>query len=327
MGDKTKIEWTDASWTPIRARNKATGAVGWFCEHASEGCRNCYAEGMNNRLGTQLPFKPGHRKDVEIFVDEKILAQPKAWRRPRRIFVCSMTDLFGDFVPTDAIDQVFAMMAASPQHTFQVLTKRADRMRDYFHALRGMGEWNGAAWPLANVWLGVSVEDQAAADFRIPLLLQAPAAVHFLSCEPLLGPVNVARWLLDANYLEYCDAVGGPLPKMPASIGWVIAGGESGPHARPMHPAWARALRDQCAAIGTPFHFKQWGEWRHAPDRARFKEAIRERWTRLESGQAEVRPAFMVREGKKDAGRLLDGVEHNGFPATTLLERTDHVAD
>src|ERR1700749_4070382 len=131
MGDKTKIEWTDATWNPIRARNKSNGKMGWFCIHKSAGCAGCYAESMNTRLGTGIDFKPGHLKDVEIFVDEKMLTMPLRWKRPRMIFVCSMTDLFADFVPDEFVDQMFAVMALAPQHTFQVLTKRARRQRDY----------------------------------------------------------------------------------------------------------------------------------------------------------------------------------------------------
>lgn len=189
MADKSKIEWTDASWTPIRARNKVTAKVGWHCEHDTPGCKFCYAESMNKRLGTGLPFKPGHRKDIEIFLDEEMLLQPMRWKKPRMIFVCSMTDLFADFVPDEWIDRVFAIMAACQQHTFQVLTKRAERMRAYCGTLGGHHErdrvslaakalqpdgpgfwWtlNGGAF-LPNVWLGVSAEDQKRADERIQI--------------------------------------------------------------------------------------------------------------------------------------------------------------
>src|SRR5258706_9709148 len=167
MGAKSDIEWTDASWTPIRARTP-DGKTGWHCEHASEECRFCYAEAFNRRLGTGLDFKPGHRKDIEIFLDSRMLLFPLQWKRPRKIFVCSMTDLFADFVPDDFIDQMFAVMALSPRHTFQVLTKRPLRMRDYLsdnnrtlHIARagaGLGDlWWGSwlkPWPLPNVWLG-----------------------------------------------------------------------------------------------------------------------------------------------------------------------------
>src|SRR5258708_31121882 len=130
MADKSAIEWTDATWNPIRARNKKTGKVGWHCEHATTGCVNCYAEGFNKRLGTGLDFKPGHRKDIELFLDEAMLTQPLRWKKPRMIFVGSMTDMFADFVPVEWIDKIFAIMALTPWHTYQLLTKRAQRMHD-----------------------------------------------------------------------------------------------------------------------------------------------------------------------------------------------------
>lgn len=138
MADNSAIEWTDATWNPVRARNLETGKVGWHCEHATTGCEFCYAEGFNKRLGTGLAFKPGHRADIEIFLDEAMLTQPLRWKKPRRIFVGSMTDLFADFVPDEFIDRMFAVMALAPQHTFQLLTKRAARMREYLTLPRTM---------------------------------------------------------------------------------------------------------------------------------------------------------------------------------------------
>lgn len=139
MSEHSTIEWTDSTWSPIRARlkekigRKAKGSLGWHCEHASEGCRNCYAEGFNRRLGTGLDFKPGHRDDVEIFLDEEMLLAPLRWKKPKIIFVCSMTDAFASFVRDEWLDRMFAVMALCPQHTFQVLTKRAERMREYIN--------------------------------------------------------------------------------------------------------------------------------------------------------------------------------------------------
>ncbi len=301
MGANTGIEWTDSTWSPIRALNRATGKVGWHCEHMSEGCRFCYAEGINRRLGTGLDFKPGHRADVEILLDEKMLLAPLRWKAPRRIFLNSMTDSFAEFVKDEWIDRMFAVMALTRRHTFQVLTKRPARM---LAAIKRMGKsieilecqarsfgyslkFNGyglVPWPLPNVWLGTSAEDQATADERIPLLLETPAAVRFVSLEPLLGPIDLTN-------LQGCafDALYG-VREM--KINWVIVGGESGKSARPMHPQWARDLRDQCAAAGVPFFFKQWGD--HGPN-----------------------PHLMgiqCRMSKKAAGRLLDGIEHNGLP-------------
>lgn len=278
MSDNSKIEWTDATWGPV------TG-----CSKVSAGCKNCYAERMAERFrGT-----PGHyfENGFDIKLRPDKMEQPLHWRRPRRIFVNSMSDLFHPDVPDNYIDKVFAVMALCPQHTFQVLTKRPERMRDYlrdrkenvceslaFNAPDGErviellgGEWippqigefgrlelrgyfDGfkIPWPLPNVWIGVSVENQKAADERIPLLLQTPAAVRFLSCEPLLGPVN----LFQAGALS-----GGVVNEIEFSahgnIDWVIAGGESGPGARPMDEEWVRSLKDQCVAAGVSFFYKQ----------------------------------------------------------------------
>lgn len=345
MGDKTAIEWCDATWTPIRARNKATGKLGHHCEHVSEGCRKCYAEKMNLRLGTGLAFKPGHRGDIEIFLDEKMLQVPLRWKKPRKIFVCSMTDLFADFVPDEWIDSVFAVMALCPQHTFMVLTKRARRMRDHLRALGDdLERINYAAqpfvdyrrdypgvWPLPNVWLGVSVEDQAAANERIHELRFTPAAKRFVSAEPLLGPV-------DLTHLNDCGTVatdvlrgiriepqtGTAIDSEPrAPIDWVIVGGESGPGARPMPPDWARSLRDQCAAAEVPFFFKQWGAWHPfaAEDGGRYDGLIT--WPhdntlapglRSKFAIQEAHGQFFARLGKKRAGARLDGREHREFP-------------
>ncbi len=212
MGAKTGIEWTDATWTPFRARNIATGKIGWHCEHVTEGCRNCYAERLNLRLGTQLPFKPGHRANIEIYVDPVMLTAPLRWRKPRRVFPWSMSDLFADFVPDDVIDQAFAVMAITPQHTYQALTKRPERAHQYITtpgraeqifagAEAAFGrQWHdyrlAAAqpenWPLPNLWLGTSIHDQGSANSFVPPLLATPASKHFLSGEPLLGEVDLS---------------------------------------------------------------------------------------------------------------------------------------
>lgn len=254
MGDKSKIEWTDASWTPIRAKNQATGKVGWFCSHASPGCELCYAEAMNARLGTGVAFKAQNRDDVEIYLDETMLQQPLHWRRPRRIFVCSMTDLFGEFVTDAMISKVFAIMAVCPQHTFIVLTKRAQRMRDYMEETTGLyvlGE--ETAWPLPNVWLGVSVEDQRRADERIPNLLQSPAAVRFVSAEPLLRRLDLKVWLAPAYEGDRRKQIAVP------RIDWIIVGGESGAAARPFDLMWAGEIINECERYDVPVFVKQIG--------------------------------------------------------------------
>lgn len=282
MSDKTGIEWTDATWNPV------TG-----CTEVSPGCDHCYAKTFAERWrGT-----PGHYFengfDIQLRPDK--LDQPLRWRKPRRIFVNSMSDLFHDQVPDEYIAGVFAVMARAPQHTFQVLTKRHGRMRSLLNehdfTARVCGP-DDIAWPLPNVHLGVSAEDARWAKIRGDALRGTPAAVRFFSCEPLLGPIDG----LDLD-----------------GIHWVIVGGESGRGARPMHPDWARSLRDQCQAAGVPFLFKQWGEW--APGNHRDPTL---------DGQVSIpyRPdcpdpyplGWVRRVGKKAAGRVLDGRTWDQYP-------------
>jgi protein gp37 len=266
VSDNSAIEWTDATWNPV------TG-----CTKVSPGCDHCYAETFAERWrGT-----PGHHfeQGFDVTLRPERLDQPLKWRKPRRVFVNSMSDLFHEQVPDDYIVTVFTRMWWSPQHTFQVLTKRhgrmrslvpriEDRLREMEHDLDLLDAPTPLRWPLPNVWLGVSVEDQKRADLRIPALLDTPAAVRFLSCEPLLGPVDLRRISRPSGQQPemVLDVVGQRygVPgrwQAPTShrIDWVIVGGESGPRARPMDPAWARSLRDQCTAAGVPFFFKQAG--------------------------------------------------------------------
>jgi len=319
VGAKSNIEWTDSSWTPIRARDKiAPDRVGWHCEHVSEACRNCYAESMNRRLGTGLDYKPGNLDAVDIFLDEKMLLAPLRWRKPRKIFVCSTTDLFGDWVRDEWIDRVFVTMARAGQHTFQLLTKRPGRMREYISAFAPDGDgfitrggtlamygdtpidapiFAANRWPLPNVWLGTTAEDEEHYRQRWAHMAAVPATVRFLSYEPALGPIGD----LDLG------RVGAP--------NWIIAGGESGPHARPSHPEWFRSLRDQCKAAGVPFFFKQWGEWLGTSDdngSISYGSHKRHGWD-IDGPKEE----WAYRVGKSRAGRLLDGVEHSEFPPTS----------
>ena len=233
MSDRSAIEWTEATWNPV------TG-----CTQVSPGCAHCYAK----RFAERFRGVPGHpyEQGFEVVQRPERLDQPLRWKRPRTIFVNSMSDLFHEAVADGFVASVFEVMERAERHTFQVLTKRPERAAALAPSL---------PWP-PNVWLGVSVENQRWTA-RVDALREIPAAVRFLSCEPLLGPLAL-------------DLEG---------VGWVIAGGESGPRARPMDIAWARGVRDQCLASGVPFFFKQWGE--HGPDGRR--------------------------EGKKRAGRLLDG--------------------
>ena len=416
MSADSKIEWTDATWNPVRG-----------CDAVSPGCLNCYAAGVAARFsGPGLAYegtatrKPGQQAKWtgKIILAEDKLTVPLHWREPRRIFVNSMSDLFHEDVPDEYIDRVFAVMASAPQHTFQILTKRADRMAKFLaESTREGGRWDHLLYDgdfpfpdtdaadvgydritdepvLSNVWLGVSVEDQQRADERIPHLLATPATVRFLSCEPLLGPVDVSPWLrrvtsfhlamnvegalgnksfdgftdresgrslsrdeakaelemLLARGVKFIvmgdcdsfDAQSGCRGHKKPGIDWVIGGGESGHGARPMHPDWARSLRDQCQAAGVPFFFKQWGEWATAPwkvDRidgesdedfkaraegigathalslgGHLHEPTHKAWSCYRVNGGEGQHAAIRRVGKKAAGRLLDGRAWDEFP-------------
>jgi protein gp37 len=330
VSDKTAIEWAEASWNPLAG-----------CSVVSPGCTNCYAM---REAGRRLASSPKYRgltlgSDAgpvwsgEVRLWEEALDLPLHWEKPRRVFVNSMSDLFHESVPDAWIDRIFAVMALCPRHVFQVLTKRAERMRDYLKRrsknlsalmswcvhLGGNGERHKGAlthWPLPNVWLGVSVEDQRRADERIPLLRATPAAVRWISYEPALGPLDLAcpssacRSLSDAHHVT-CPT--GNLAHA-AVIDWVICGGESGPRARPAHPNWIRSIRDQCATAGVPFFFKQWGEWAPAPETMNYSEAAK--WACDQGCEFEPWSSgdTLVRLGKRRAGRLLDGREWSQYP-------------
>ncbi|CCJ07042.1 DUF5131 family protein [Methylocystis sp. SC2] len=455
----TKIEWASlglpkgVTWNPIRARNVMTGKRGWHCEKVSPACEHCYAEALNVKAGdtggTGLPYKPGHRQrgDVEIFLDEKTLLQPLSWRAPRGVFVCSMSDIFGDWVKDEWLDRIFAVMALCPKHRFALLTKRPKRMRSYlqssvecFHA---SGQWRedmealageltgspcaaglfeDCDWPLPNVWLGVTAEDQPRADERIPDLLATPAAMRFVSIEPMLGAIDMSPYiratrrserdwadfdwpswvpeivqkqvmdfwrkdwnrgpsawlrssienghpplgtigkyhvvrngepLVEGRFVHAWNNIGrvideagnvhcvsaGQWQTPNPYIDWVICGGESGPAARPMHPAWARSLRDQCSAAEVPFFFKQWGRWEIAeelgdreegtnfwrfPDGDEFRIVSDGHDIVLCAAEEGREPCKIWRDYWADghghlaktgkAGRLLDGKEYSEFP-------------
>lgn len=334
MADHTKIEWTDATWSPI------TG-----CSVATPGCTSCYAMKLAgtrmkthpSRAGLTIDTKAGPVWNGEVRFNEQWLTQPLQWKKPRMIFVCAHADLFHESVPDAWIDRVFAVMALAPQHTFQVLTKRSKRMREYVNNLEPgniLDAWASIGHPRPggimrltppdNIWLGVSVEDQKRADERVPDLLATRAAIRWISAEPLLGPLDLTR-----HFHSPLD--------MARQLGWLVVGGESGANARPMHPDWARSLRDQCASTGVAFHFKQWGEFREydtgSPEVIPIIDgtdeaddmvdlAINPSWISRDGVHALTRdhlsmhvPSRMIeRIGKKAAGRLLDGVEHNGYP-------------
>jgi len=232
MSGKTSIHWTNDTWNPV------TG-----CTRVSAGCDHCYAFAQHDmrhvawkrgRFPTapaqyHLPFSRVQLLEYRLYGKDS----PLRWRKPRRVFVNSMSDLFQDAVPDSYIAQVFAVMQHAERHTFQVLTKRPERMARLCRDLLPL---------LPNVWLGTSVEHQAAADERIPLLLQTPAVVRFLSCEPLLTAVDLSAYLTTDGMHR---------------LDWIIVGGESGPHHRPMQLDWARSIREQCHAAGFAFFFKQ----------------------------------------------------------------------
>jgi protein gp37 len=337
MSGKTTIEWTDATWNPIRG-----------CSRVSEGCRNCYAERVAARFsgpgqpyeGLAIMMQPvggaahPHWTGKVRLIEDAVNA-PLHWRTPRRVFVNSMADLFHEKVPDQWIDRIFAVMAMRSRHTFQVLTKRPDRMRAYMEKalLAGVPSPSGESfniqriggaiwmvapqvrtklknsWPIPNVWLGVSVEDQAAANERIPLLLHTPAAVRFVSYEPALGPVDFTaiRRTGGDGIIRPCNAC--------VLLDWIICGGESGPGARPMHPDWARVVRNQCAAAGVPFFFKQWGEWLHVSQMEHaFTKAQMDSLSLKTVCRDSGRDDLYFRVGKRRAGRLLDGRKYDEFP-------------
>lgn len=341
MSGRTAISWTDRTWNPV---------VG--CTKVSQGCKFCYAkrihdmryqaflDGKNVAPQYHVPFE-------QVQLKPERLTWPLSLRAPSRIFVNSVSDLFHDDVPVDFIAAVWAVMALAPRHTYQVLTKRAMRMHDvlsdagfYDRVLNQADNFRRArrrdglgfeltSYPVSDprhgpsypqVWLGVSVENQDAANERVPFLLQTPAAHRFLSCEPLLGLVDLAG-------MEFW----GPLDRkrLHGAVDLVIVGGESGTrkqNVRPMHPEWARSLRDQCAAAGVEFEFKQWGEYlTFAPEspclrsdgveyfarvdgRVYYRDSIRF-WS--ENGEYDDGADWSVRVGAKRAGRLLHGRLHD----------------
>lgn len=372
MADNTKIEWTDATWNPI------TG-----CSVVSPGCTNCYAMGLAGTRLHKIASRKGLTKKVngkhvwtgEVRFNQQWLTQPLQWSKPRMIFVCAHGDLFAEGVKDEWLDQIFAVMALAPQHAFQVLTKRPERMREYLQKMEDCyhgnsslfaDRWGVAAadvaaspcaasaiedrpFPLPNVWLGVSVEDQRRADERIPILLDTPAALRWISAEPLLGPLNLRQinmpdegagpyWIdsLSADIMGWFsdEAATKPMQSDPLAfselpaLDWVVAGGESGQNARPMHPTHPKSLRDQCAAAGVPFLFKQWGNHlggiaENHGDGVFFRAASsisHDRWLKKSDkfdwfdGKRSPDGPMWLKVTKSEAGRLLDGVEHNAFP-------------
>lgn len=354
----SKIEWTNETWNPI---------IG--CSKVSEGCKNCYAEKMAGRL-SNIPSTHQNYKEVvrwgqsvktdmyyglqkwngKTHLIESVLEKPFHWRKPRMIFVCSMGDLFHESVPFWWIDKVFAVILANPHHTFQILTKRPERMLEWFNykntswknegmqgperiryqAYAQFGakvEYdNGDYWPLKNLWIGVSAENQEQANKRIPVLNAIPAQVKFVCLEPLLSRIDLNKSL--GHTLKH--HAGG----LKNCLSWVIVGGESGPKARPMHPDWVRSIRDQCKDAEVPFFFKQWGEWRESVNQD-FGRYHKWQWItpsgitddcmgRNLINNHEWNTKLMFRSGKKKAGNLLDGKTYQEFPTSNNNHQTSN---
>lgn len=255
------IEWTNQTWNPT------TG-----CDLLSPGCDHCYAKTLSRRL--MLMGQPKYSNDFALTLHPDTLDLPRTWKKPQMVFVNSMSDLFHVDVPLDFIQLVFKTMRETPQHTYQILTKRSGRLLSLSEQIE---------WP-ANVWMGVSVES-AAYRSRVDHLRKTGAVLRFLSLEPLLGPLGVLN--LDG-------------------IGWVICGGESGPGARSPQADWVRSVRDQCAVAGVPFFFKQWGAWLPGGQDGAKREA-----PLVQILNSSDEP---IHVGKKTAGALLDGREHKEWP-------------
>lgn len=279
MAENSKIEWTDHTFNPWQG-----------CTKISPACDHCYAEGWAKRSGLVTWGGP-RRRASQGYWDKPIKWDRQAERDGVRhkVFCASLADVFDNQVPDQWREDLWFLIAGTPHLDWLLLTKRPQNIAKMLP--RDYETWTPEAWPWANVWLGTTVENQEEADRRIPHLLAVPAARYFLSCEPLLGPIRFSK-------VPGFNRIGLDLSKW-----WVICGGESGPGARPMHPDWARSLRDQCTVAGVPFFFKQWGQWApvgpviRGPDNTDPNEYG---WERV---------------GKKKAGAMLDGREWREMPA------------
>lgn len=335
--EQTNIEWADYTFNPWRG-----------CTKVSEGCAHCYAETLSKRnpavLGEWGKGKP------RVLASKAMWQSPLKWNeeagkaeqwaaneRPR-VFCASLADWLDDEVPLLWLERLLQVIRATPNLDWLLLTKRPQNWDMRLCCVFGLTQdatlrqwieaWRAGDAPL-NIWIGTSVENQSAADERIPVLLRIPARIRFLSCEPLLGPVNIDvgfRYFGDGNHIVQlcCGRSDCDCSQFQKAIHWVIAGGESGPKARPMHPDWVRSLRDQCAAVKVPFLFKQWGEWLPG---CQYQPGDKERLTE------QAQHSFSLDDhswwvGKKNAGRQLDGRTHDDFPPSiTGLPKGDHRQD
>lgn len=339
----SNIEWTNKTWNPI---------IG--CSHISPGCDNCYAEKMSCRLACMQGQVDnyGHVVKWRHNEDDQHDVKPKSWngkthfaesqlnkplkrKKPTMYFVCSMGDLFHESVPFEWITKVFNVMAFSPQHTFQILTKRVDRMKKYFESNHFQNQevrllevdGKDIKWPLENVWIGATVENQSQAYKRVPTLLEIPAKLRFLSCEPLLSQLFIKQYLKPSYSCSKCQSFVGYVDEYKGErtcgeceseaiynhdkIDWVICGGETGSKARPLHPDWVRSLRKQCEVTNTPFFFKQWGEWGAYKYGGAHNVSGDKEFNWCERG---LPFQWMCKVGKNKAGYLLDGIEHREMP-------------
>lgn len=304
---KSKIEWTD------KTLNVNSG-----CAKISQGCKNCYAEREFPRLSANPKTAYFGRKFNDVMCHPEQFKKPYKWKKPCKIFLNSMSDLFHDDIPDEHIDRVFEMIQACPQHIFQILTKRPERMRDY-----------SISNPFPkNVWAGVSIENQETAEERIPLLLDADVKVRWVSIEPLLGKIDLTSLHYKEGYgcspCEGCEAdvyinalsgysycKGDCDHPVWSGLDWAVVGGETGKNARPMHPDWVRSIRDQCKEANVPFMFKQWGTY--APISTTDNKQI------LPFGTYNTETLFGFKKcSKKIAGRLLDGKLHDEYPKVSL---------
>ncbi len=303
--NKTAISWAERTWNPI------TG-----CTKVSPGCAHCYAESIMLRFKRGPAFLPGNDS---VFLHPDRLDQPMSFRDPAIIFTCSMSDIFHEDVPLEFLEEIFGVMANCHQHQFLLLTKRAERMKE----VMTNPPWR---WPLPNVWLGVSAENQRMAEARIPLLLDVDAPIHYVSAEPLLRSLDLRDWLrcqvCSYTKQDHVDAWS-VLPRMTAaSVGdghayvgldWLIVGGESGAKARPMHPEWAEVLAVQAAAAGIAFHFKQWGTW--APWGGRGRPAIFTEEGRFRTNSSMAHGDILLsRTRKSDQQAVLLGQKRQEWP-------------
>lgn len=347
-----KITWVNIPGYTPETLNPFIG-----CSKISAGCENCYAEtqahirSFNSKTPQYQHVIDKGRWNGKVHMVESQLYKPYHWKKPRAIFVGSMGDIFHESISFERINQLFSIMSDSDQHVYILLTKRPNHLLNF---INWKSNQLGVPWqPKNNVWIGVSAENQKEADWRIPILQQMPIAVKFVSIEPMLGPINLTKWMQPFTNCTYYD--GGCTrpenvfadthnpnsrpgisscrseycPFGSQGLNWVIVGGETGPKARPMHPDWVRSVRDQCQKAGTPFFFKQWGRWSPYVDSWSVSDIIKSKTeTKVVDKSGAVYNAYeggflswvdkgcktVYRVGRKPAPNLLDGKQYHNWP-------------